>query len=183
MHKTINLPTALGLGVCLALLIGMRCVAADSAASEYAVKAAIVHKIAKFVTWPTGHNESLAHALSICLPEADPIGPSIEALSGKVVQGRIIEVLRLSEVNTPATECEILYLGRPASEENLGLISRVADAPVLTIGDSRAFANSGGIVFLDIKQGQVHFEISVGASHRAGLGISAQLLQLARVNE
>jgi hypothetical protein len=183
LRKTINLKTVLDLGVCLTLIAAMPAAAADSAASEYAVKAAIVHKIAKFVTWPDSNAGPGGQTLSICLPELDPIGPAIEALSGEVVHGRPIEVLKLNEVATSITDCKILYLSRPSSAEYLSLIDRVADAPVLTIGDSEEFVNSGGIVSLEINKAQIQFAINVGASQRAGLKISAHLLQLAKISQ
>jgi hypothetical protein len=92
LRKSINWKIALGLGVCLALIAGTASIAADAPASEYAVKAAIIHKIAKFVTWPAAIDENPTDGLSICLPDSDPIGPSLEALSGEFVHGRIIVV-------------------------------------------------------------------------------------------
>lgn len=183
MRKTTNLKMLLSLGVWITLLAGTPAAAADPAASEYAVKAAIVHKIAKFVTWPESDTGSRGNTLSICLPEQDPIGPAIEALSGEVVQGRLIEVRKLNEVETPTIDCKILYLSRPSSDQYRSLINHVADAPVLTIGDSQDFASSGGIILLEIKKEQIHFAINVGASQRAGLEISAHLLQLAKISQ
>jgi len=177
---------AIGLATCLALLAGTPvAVAGETPASEYAVKAAIVHKIAKFITWPADANTDHpgGRPLSICLADEDPIGPAIEMLSGEVVQGRLIEVRRLNEVSAPTEDCGILYLSRPSSDQHLDLISHVADSPVLTIGDSREFVSSGGIVLLEIKKEQIQFAINVGASQRAGLGISAQLLQLATISD
>jgi hypothetical protein len=181
LHQTKTSKLTCALAICLASLAGTPgAIAGEAPASEYAVKAAIVHKIAKFVTWPKNDAQSGSRTLSICLPETDPIGPAIEALSGEVVQGRLIEVRRLNDIATPASECMILYMSRPSSAQFLNLIGHVADSPVLTIGDSKEFVRSGGIVLLEIKQEQIQFAINVGASQRAGLGISAQLLQLAK---
>jgi hypothetical protein len=184
LRESITSKWACALAICLTAFAGsLGAVASDAPASEYAVKAAIVHKIAKFVTWPENGNRPGGQPLSICLPERDPIGPAIEALSGEVVQGRLIEVRRLNEVAMPTADCKILYLSRPSSEQYRSLIHDVADSPVLTIGDSKHFARSGGIVLLQIKEDQIQFAINVVASRRAGLGISAQLLQLARISD
>jgi hypothetical protein len=59
----------------------------------------------------------------------------------------------------------------------------VADAPVLTISDSDEILDLGAIVLLQVKDNQIQFAISVGASQRAGLDISAQLLQLAKISD
>ena len=158
-------------------------VAAESSRSEYAVKAAIIYKIAKFVSWPANTFADRDEALSVCLPTADPIGPALDSLTGKIVQGRPIAVKRLDEINTIQDDCNILFLSKGTNGERSRLVAGVAGAPVLTIGDSNDFVDLGGIVTLEIEQNRVQFAISVGASERAGLGISAQLLQLANIKD
>jgi hypothetical protein len=175
------LKTGLGrtLALCLAVLLALPTAAQADTASEYAVKAAIVFKIARFVSWPASTSADRAEPISICLPEADPIGPAIDALSDEVIHGRQVEVRRLNDMRTLTKDCEILYLSRPTAEQQTAVLSRVSDAPVLTIGDTRNFTRSGGIISLEIQESRVRFLINVDASHRAGLNISAQLLQLA----
>jgi len=51
----------------------------------------------------------------------------------------------------------------------------------LTIGDSDGFAEQGGIIGLELDQSRVSFAINVNASQQVGLGINAQLLQLAKI--
>lgn len=161
---------------------GIQSVAAEEqGASEYAVKAAIIYKISKFVSWPDDAFTTRTEPLSICLPAADPIGPALDALTGKIVQGRSIEVLRFDETEAIASNCKILFLGEAADGRRIALVSGVANSPVLTIGDTEDFVDLGGIVTLEIQQNRIRFAINVGASERAGLGISAQLLQLATI--
>lgn len=172
------------LGLCIALLVKTPPVSAnDQMASEQAVKAAIVYKIAKFVSWP---NEAVAKSrgvLPICLPAGDPIGPAMDALAGKTVQGRTIEIRRFDDTAALGSSCAILFLSDAASLQRPNVLSNVANSPVLTIGDSNDFAEIGGIVTLEIRNNRVRFEINVGASDRAGLNVSAQLLQLAKIRE
>jgi hypothetical protein len=155
--------------------------ATETTASEYSVKAAIIYKIAKFVAWPEDAFSSRNEPLLVCLPDADPMGPAMDALAGKIVWGRPIAVRRLHETSTVTTDCKILFLGRASNASHMKLVSNVANAPVLTIGDSREFVNIGGIVTLEIEKSRVQFAINVAASERAGLNISAQLLQLAKI--
>lgn len=157
--------------------------AGEPKASEYAIKAAIVYKIAKFVSWPHDAPVDNASVLPICLPASDPIGPAMEALAGKTVKGRTIEIHRFEQTGTLASDCAILFLSQAAALPRPSLVSGVANAPVLTIGDSADFMEIGGIVTLEIEKNRVQFAINVGASDRAGLGISAQLLQLARIRD
>jgi len=166
--------------VLAALLCGPAIAVAEQSASEHAVKAAIVYKIAKFVSWP---EDALADDgdLPICLPAEDPIGPAMEALAGKQVQGRTIRIHRFKSTAGLSEKCAVLFLSQAGALPRPSLVSGVANAPVLTIGDSKDFVDIGGIVTLEVQKNRVQFAINVGASDRAGLGISAQLLQLAKI--
>lgn len=155
--------------------------AGEPLVSEYALKAAIIYKIAKFVSWPDDAFTTREEPLSVCLPVADPIGPALDALTGKTVRGRPIEVRRFEADETVASDCKILFLSRAMKERRVALVSDVAHSPVLTIGDSHDFVDLGGIVSLEIYRNRIRFAINVGASTRAGLDISAQLLQLATI--
>jgi len=170
--------------LCLMLLA---CVPAgavgESTASEYALKAAIVYKVVKFVSWPDNQANVDSAPLYICLPESDPIASAMDALAGETAHGRAIEIRRLGQVSKVPGDCDILYMSRRESARRRALLTNIADAPVLTIGDSEDFVKAGGIVALEIKQSRVQFAINTNASQRAGLTISAQLLQLARIDD
>lgn len=155
--------------------------AADTAVSEYSVKAAIIYKIAKFVAWPENSFSSSNDPLHVCFSDADPMGPALDSLAGKIVWDHPIAIKRLDEVSTVETDCKILFLSQTANTSQMKLVSNVANAPVLTIGDNDKFVDMGGIVSLEIERNRVQFSINIAASERAGLNISAQLLQLANI--
>ena len=177
-------PAACYLLVGLALLNSLPCaLAADTTVSEYSVKAAIIYKIAKFVAWPENSFSSSNDPLLVCFPDADPMGPALDSLAGKIVWGRPIAIKRLDEKSTVETDCKILFLSQTANTSQMKLVSNVANAPVLTIGDNHDFVDMGGIVSLEIERSRVQFAINIAASERAGLNISAQLLQLANIKD
>ena len=168
--------------LCLVLLTGLPVAAADEqSASEHAVKAALIYKIAKFVSWPSTAFTTPGEPLSVCLPAMEPIGPALNALTGKTVRGRQIKIRRFDATEPIASDCKILFLSQLAPGRRAALVSGVADAPVLTIGDTEDFVDLGGIVTLKIRQNRIQFAINIDASNRAGLDISAQLLQLATI--
>lgn len=155
---------------------------ADTVGSENAVKAAIVFKIAKFVSWPDDAFESTGEPLSICLPANDPIIPAMNGLSGDAVHGRVIEIKQVKADSLTRADCEVLFISEASSSDVDELITQIRDQPVLTIGDSDEFNKLGGIVSLQVRKNRVQFAINVDASTSAGLDISAQLLQLASMN-
>jgi len=169
---------------CAVLLIAslpVHAVAAGPSASEYAIKAAIIFKIAKFVSWPeqafTGQNEPL----TVCVQKDDPITTAMSELNGKSIHGRVFSVQQIDENTTNHDGCQILFLSNTHREQQLVLLSKATGQPVLTIGDNAQFISHGGIIGLNIEQNHVQFSINIAASETAGLDISAQLLQLAKI--
>lgn len=169
---------------CAALLfisLSAHAVADGTVGSEYAVKAAIIFKIAKFVSWPEHAFTSESEPIFVCVPKGDPMSVAISALNGKSVHGRVLSVRHFDNLPAPLAGCRIVFLSGQAGNTRFALLDALADQPVLTISDDARFARHGGIVTLEIKKNRVQFAINVDASNNAGLSISAQLLQLAKI--
>lgn len=165
----------------LLLIASLPAHAIAEGASEHAVKAAIIFKIAKFVSWPQNAFEDNRDPLSVCVQKDDPISQALSALGGKPIHGRVLSVQFLDDTQMTFTNCQILFLTSTRGEQQIELLNSIADQPILTIGDTEQFISHGGIISLEIEQNRVRFAISVEASETAGLSISAQLLQLAKI--
>ncbi len=165
----------------LTLIASLPAHAIAEGASEHAIKAAIIFKIAKFVSWPQDAFKDRSDSLSVCVQKDDPISPAISALGGKPIHGRVLSVKFLDEPELLSADCQILFLTNTHSEQQIALLTSIADQPILTISDTEQFIDRGGIISLEIAQNRVQFAINVEASETAGLNISAQLLQLAKI--
>lgn len=158
-------------------------IAQGAAASEYAVKAAIIFKIAKFVSWPKHVYAGQSEPLSVCVRKNDPIAAAMSALSGKPIHGRALSVRYFDNNPKISSGCQILFMSDASDTRQLALLDSIAGQPVLTIGNSQQFTRRGGIIGLEIKNNRVQFAINIAASETAGLDISAQLLQLAKITD
>lgn len=145
------------------------------------MKAAIIFKIAKFVTWPESVFSANDEPLSVCVASDSPMAEAMSALQGRSVQGHPIAIRKLDQLDSIATDCQILYVHEDGAKPARAVLRNVSQAPVLTVGDGDAFAERGGIVALSIERNRVRFSINLKASENVGLGISAQLLQVARI--
>ena len=162
-----------------ALLIWAPLVCAASVAGEYQVKAAFLYNFAKFVDWPGDGGQGM---FVLCVLGADPFGGAIDAVAGKPVGGRTIQVRRLASADG-AGACQMLFI---SSSEADGLgkdLGAVRGKPVLTVGDTPGFAERGVVINLYVEQSKVRFEINIDAAKRAQLNISSQLLRLARITK
>jgi hypothetical protein len=167
------------LALAFAVLAALRCQAAMAAPpTEYEVKAAFIHNIAKFVEWPAV--PSSVRSARLCVLGQNPFGEALEALQGKPV-GRLNWEIVQADGSASLKECRVLFIS--ASERsNLGrILESIASHPVLTIGDSEGYAEQGVMVNFYPEQNKVRFEINLAAATGAGLKISSQLLKLARI--
>lgn len=146
--------------------------------TEYEVKAAFIHNIAKFVEWPAV--PSSVRSAKLCVLGQNPFGEALGVLQGKPV-GRLNWEIVLLDRSASLKECRVLFI--TASERgNLGrILESIATHPVLTMGDSEGYAEHGVMVNFYMEASRVRFEINRQAAARARLDFSSQLLKLARI--
>jgi hypothetical protein len=146
-------------------------------APEYALKAAFLYNFALFVEWPA---ESGTGLLRVCVLGTDPFGPILpDTLRGKAAGGRELRsaVVATREELAP---CSIVFVPAAEAGSRPGLLESLAGRPVLTVGESEGFLESGGIIRLYLDGEKLRFEVSAEAARRSKLKLSSRLLELAR---
>lgn len=157
-------------------------VRADSAL-EYRVKAAFLYNFAKFVDWPQGAFVSDEAPVRLCLVGGDPFGAVLDrTLKGRTVNGRNVVVHRNQDAQTLG-RCHITFVGQDTGEPLARVMQRVGTTGVLTVGESDAFYDLGGIIRFLVEDGKVRFDVNAGEAEGASLKVSSQLLKLARTVE
>jgi len=167
---------ARGLAIVLLLVNGH--VVADTAA-EVAVKAAVVHKIAKFVSWPETAFESDESPIRFCVVDHHSMFDALLKFDDRPIHGRPVRVLHMPEPVNIASRCDVLYLSPHEDQAAADWLRSVAGSPILTVSETGRPGADDSIVRVAIRRDKVRFAINTDASDRAGLSISAQLLQLA----
>ncbi len=164
------------LAVCLVLMPATWPAAAQPlVASEAALKAAFVYRIALFVEWPTEPAGS-TRPFQVCLLGADNgWSTAFSAIEGKKVQGRTVALVRVIARSDEARACHVAVLTDSDSSHLAAL-----PAGVLTVGDAEGFARAGGMVGFVREGTQLRFDINREAAQRAQLRLSAELLKVAR---
>lgn len=146
-------------------------------APEAELKASILVNMLLFVDWPARTRPGPAR-LSFCYLSDSPVAVALEALDGRPVRGRSLNVQRVGPERIG--ECDALYLG----EREQALLARLGpmlgSAPVLIFSDSSSVPVSGVMVNLDVVAGRVIFDVDLRSVRRSGLGLSSQVLRLAR---
>jgi hypothetical protein len=163
------------------VLVGLVCaharLAAQEVAGEYRLKAAVMHQFPQFVVWPPATWQQ-ARALQLCVVEPNPFGSELQQLiRGETLNGRPLAVKEIYGSDELAG-CHVLFVSMRSGDPS-GVLRATTGRPVLTIGESEGFLESGGIILMKIVDGKVRFEVHATNARNAGLRISSQLLGLA----
>ena len=152
---------------------------AQAAASEEDIKAAFLFNFAKYVTWPP--KAFTDNKIRICVMSDAAFARKVDAtIGGETLDGRAVIRPPAPAIQDIARSCHILFVGASEASRTAELLAAVRGFPVLTVGETEAFAARGGMVTF-VKDGdRVRFDINASEGERVGLGVSSRLLRLAR---
>jgi hypothetical protein len=150
---------------------------AQSVSDEYRLKAAFVYRFPQFVEWPAEAFQE-SQTVDLCVLPPNPFASELEQLvKGESLNGRPLRVRTVNTIDA-LRGCHALFAGA-RSEVASAALKAVAGRPVLTVGESDQFLDTGGIIVLKVVDRRVRFEVNTTNAQKAGLRISVQLLNLA----
>lgn len=169
--------------LCAALLLAWSAVRASAAYPEYAVKAALLVEIARFVTWPEASLGPPDAPFVVGTIGRDPMGSEVGAVAPKlVVHGRPVEV-RSFAAPSEVGACHVLWIAASERNDLTAVLARTEGRPILTLSDEPGSVERGVHVTLVPKDGRIGFQVNAAAAERSGLRLSSDLLRLATVVE
>lgn len=170
--------------LCLTLVQTLNPAAATAqakSADEYAVKAAMLYNLTRFVDWPPEAYPDQSAPTVLCILGRDPFEGFLTSLVAKpITKGRPVQIHHPKDVRG-VHGCHILYISSSDRKELDQILANVKGANVLTVGEMSQFAAHGGMVQFSMDEKQVHFDINLEATSQADLRISSRLLALARI--
>jgi hypothetical protein len=149
-------------------------------ATEYQLKAAFLYNFTKFVEWPANSFASNDSPLRLCVLGENPFGSGLSQMAeGKVVGGHPVQVAVL-ENGRHAPDCQVLFISSSELTPVRAILHELRGRPVLTVADTKSFAEEGGMIGLLIEGQRMRFEVNLRAATEAHLKISSKLLSLAK---
>ena len=145
--------------------------------TEPQAKASLLFNLVAFIEWPAGALGP-ADPLNICVAGDPDVLSALRPYEARLVDGRAVTARAVADTEEPAG-CHILFVS--ASRERLALVQRVADRPVMTVGDAPEFARQGGALRVFFEQSRLRFEINTRTVARTKLRVSSKMLGLARL--
>ncbi|MCP5109016.1 MAG: YfiR family protein, partial [bacterium] len=145
---------------------------------EYQAKSAFLFKICKFTTWSRPSKPGNPIIISI-LGQTTP-GHEIDIPGAKQIQKKKIvvrEIKKLSDIG----DSHVLFI-RPSETYRIDeILSFIEDKDILSVGDTRGFAQKGIMVNFYLERGSVRFEINRDAAKKSQVKLNSQLFGIGRV--
>jgi hypothetical protein len=161
------------------LLAGGLSAQAESSNSGHNIKAAFIYNFAIYVDWPSESFKTQEEPFVVGVVGSDKFADLLErTLSEKTVRGHAFMVKRSAAAKS-IKGCHIVFFSADTRDVAAGL-SALSTTPTLTVGESTAFSDSGGMINFLVDDNKVRFDINTDAGRRAHLVMSSRLLSLAR---
>ncbi|MCC7415717.1 MAG: YfiR family protein [Acidobacteria bacterium] len=143
------------------------------------VEAEYLLSVVSFTEWPADAMPGGA-AVHFCVAGADVIFSALDsAARGDAILGRPLVVHRVGRPDE-VVQCHAIFVSQGEDPRVEAFLGAAAGVPVLTMGESAAFARAGGMVSFGIEEGRVRFDLNRSAAEARGLRFRSQLLRLAR---
>jgi hypothetical protein len=148
----------------------------DAAApTEAEVKAAYVFNFLKYVEWPARVFRDDKAPFVIGVVGDGPVRAAIDALQGRQVRGRTIEVRHVERAE--ATQAHALFVCGTADPAHT--LKNVDRMPILSVTELDG-SRPGSVINLVRIGDRIGFDVDLDAANAAGLEVSSRLLSVAR---
>jgi hypothetical protein len=157
------------------MLPSLSAIAQGAIAEENRVKAGFVLNFAKYTTWPL---RPLPSELKLCSLSNAPLDGALSVLQGRTIHGTVLQV-RSSLRPSDLRDCQMIFVGAQEAARVDFILAQLSNLPILTVGDTPGFVQSGGMIGLKIANDRIRFDVNLAAARRAGLAVSANMAKLA----
>jgi hypothetical protein len=150
---------------------------------EDQIKAAFVYNFTKFIEWPSKSFTDANAAIVIGVLGDSPMAAVlVDVVRDRKVNGRPI-IVRTIQGAADAASTHLLFVSATENSRWAQLQAAIETRPVVTVGESPSFTQTGGTIKFIVQDDKLHFVINMAAAERSGVKISAQLQKLAAAVE
>jgi len=147
------------------------------------IRAAFLYNFTKFIEWPSNSFTDVNAAIVIGVLGDSSLAAALTAVvRDRKVNGRPITVRAVQNAEEAASTHE-LFVSATEISRWAQIQAAIETRPVVTVGESPAFARNGGTINFIVQDDKLRFEINMTAAERSGVKISAQLQKLAAAVE
>jgi len=148
-------------------------------ALELSVKAAFISKFPGYVEWPAGTFADAQSPLVVGVVGDPELADELSrVVRGRSSGGRPIQVARVKAFEA-WPPLHVLFIGHAEADRLAAIIRSLRAQPILVVTDTENALALGSMINFSLVDGNVRFEVGLGASRRSGLMLSSRLLAVA----
>lgn len=169
------------LAIAIALFVVLPCLRGSAQkTSDAQVEAAYIYNFAKFIEWPAQKFSSANAPIRFCVLNDFAFQPFLErTVSGKSISGHPLEVVLIRDASE-GVQCHVLYINSAQERQVRRAFELLRNSSVLTVGETDAFVEEGGVINFFLQDDQVQFRINHKAAKQSSLYLSSRLLSVAK---
>ncbi len=146
--------------------------------TDHDVKAVFLYNFANFVSWPKEAFQQPSTSFNFCTMGKSQVNKSLAAvIKDETVKGRPLRLFEL-DITADFSHCHILFINASEQVYSPGILEETIGKNTFTVGDSKDFTSSGGMVSLVYKKRRIHPIINMDVISQGRLKISSKLLRL-----
>lgn len=136
------------------------------------VKAVFLYKFLEYAKWPEEVEPKKGNKAVLCTVGGDMFEGLLDVIGKK--RKKPYKIRHLSSMSA-SSGCHILYVAHGKS------FSSLASGPIMTVGEQRGFARSGGMIEMRETNKKIKLTINIKAIREKGMNVSSHLLDIAEV--
>jgi hypothetical protein len=149
---------------------------------ERQIRAALVYKMSRFVTWPEAAIPARG-PFTFCYVSDDPTAQVLAGIEGRSIQNRRTRMRRLDALYASTViGCNLLYISGKSALTTEVITATVANATLVVVDGPRQGAEAG-MVQLVPRDNRMSLAVDLALVRNARLRIDSTLLQLAEVHQ
>jgi len=151
--------------------------AADSknTASEYAVKAAYIYNILRFVKWHERSQLSHTETLNVCLTNDNLHKQSLAPIEKKRIKDKQIQLKSMARL-TQSEDCHLIFIDK-AKTDITELTQQLKHDDTILLGNNIDFVRHGGLFGFHITDNKVKLAANRKSIEKSRLKISSLLIE------
>jgi len=143
------------------------------------LKSAYIFNFIRFAEWPERSGQQ-SPGITLNVLEDAEVYKILQAVAEKEVAKTIGMHVESCLTEACIGDASAMFIGE-SGQDYQRLLKLVEGRPILTVSDIPGFASHGGMIEIKYQDEKLTFVVNVDAVKRAGIYISAQLLQLGEI--
>jgi len=144
--------------------------------SEDKLKAVIIGKIAKFITWESKQEKNFV----ITVLDSKTKNLLDKVYHDKSIKSKKVKIVHIKNINELGFT-HILYIAPSHASSLKNILAKIEDKNILTVSDIRGFSEKEGVVQIYFASQKVKLKINLDSAKKSHLKISSSLLRIATV--